>query len=383
MSNWRLDIKKKFANFMVAALGNDLGKFDSWNSQLANYESEETTPKLAIYFEYSETGEGFPYLLSKDMQQSGRIPIEVTIHIVFNEYSGANQDLAYDYADKITCEVIGKKDEIIHGRIIKVSEVEDINHKANYDYQIAFGFWIKEAVFKAVSSVDASPLALEVDAGFVQPTPPYPAVLDTARAWYDYLNSNVMKDGANAVYNWGDINPEGNDLLQALGSAQPLWTETGILFDGIQQFLKTLPFVLDQPTFIYLVLKQVTWTSSRVFMDGNANGTGRIIQLSAAPGLKSYAGLFSSQLDLTIGTYGILRGLFNNSNSKFEINQTASWSGDAGTNNMGGLTLGSNGNGTANANIEVKGGAIFDKEPTPEENQAIYDYFKTYYNLPI
>jgi hypothetical protein len=155
--NWRLHIKKKFANFMAAALGDDLGKFDAWNSQQTNTDSEETKPNLAVYFEYSEIGEGFPYLLDLDAQSLRKIPVAVTLHIVFNEYSGANQDLAYDYADKITCEVAGKKDSLISGRITKISEVEDLNHKANYDYQITFGFWIKETVFNDEESIPTSP----------------------------------------------------------------------------------------------------------------------------------------------------------------------------------------------------------------------------------
>ena len=114
-----------------------------------------------IYFEYSQLGEGFPYLLTLDMEQAKRIPVEVTIHVVFNQYSGLNQDSAYAYADKITNAVVGRKDALIHGKIEKLSETEDINHKANYDYQIAFGFWILETVFNPVESVDSNP----VDAG--------------------------------------------------------------------------------------------------------------------------------------------------------------------------------------------------------------------------
>lgn len=159
--NWRLDIKKKFANFMVTALGAELGKFDSWNSQQTNHADEETKPNLVIYFEYSEIGEGFAYLLQTEMQAVKRIPVQVTLHIVFNQYSGLNQDTAYDYADKLTRSIVGAKDELISGKILKVSEVEDLNHKANYDYQIAFGFWIKEEVFQDPAPVDSNP----IDAG--------------------------------------------------------------------------------------------------------------------------------------------------------------------------------------------------------------------------
>jgi hypothetical protein len=132
--------------------------FGAWNNQKTNPDTEETKPALGVFFEYSEIGDGLEYLLQRDMQQSERVPVEVTLHIMFNNYNDKNQDVAYKYAYLLVCEIVGKKHPLIHGRILKTSETEDSNHRAAYDYQISFGFQLKEAIFipEDEQSVDAN-----------------------------------------------------------------------------------------------------------------------------------------------------------------------------------------------------------------------------------
>lgn len=159
MSNWRLDIKKLFENWAVNAIGDNLKKFGSWNNQVQNSSKEETMPSLAVFFEYSEIGDGFEYLNQTNIQKLERVPVEVTLHIVFDSYNDQTQDCAYDYAWKLTCEIVGKKNDLIHGQIMKVKEIEDINHSVKYDYMISFGFFIKEqvAVPDSEKLIDSNP----------------------------------------------------------------------------------------------------------------------------------------------------------------------------------------------------------------------------------
>lgn len=156
MANWRLELKTFFADKVNAAIP-DIKYFGAFNNQKQNFEREETRPELGVFFEYSLIGDGAEYLLQRDMQQAERVPAEVTLHVMFHTYNEQSQDLAYDYADKITCEVVGSKHELIHGRVLKTGESEDINHRAAYDYQIKFGFHLKEAVFNDALSEDANP----------------------------------------------------------------------------------------------------------------------------------------------------------------------------------------------------------------------------------
>jgi hypothetical protein len=142
-------------------------------------ETEETLPDLAIFFEYSSIGDGIEYLLNRDIQQSERVPVEARLHIVFNNYNDQAQDLAYDYANEITCALVGKKHKLIHGRILKTSESEDINHRGQYEYQLSFGFWIIDAVYNDTLSTDANPVDSEGNP-------------DTGRTLDPVINGNIV-----------------------------------------------------------------------------------------------------------------------------------------------------------------------------------------------
>lgn len=159
MANWRTTIKTYFADLINVALP-EIEYFGPWNSQKGNEAIEETRPELGVFFEYSLIGEGAEYLLQKDMQQAERVPCEATIHVMFHTYNEQSQDLAYEYADKITLGVVGKKHDLIHGRILKTGESEDINHRGAYNYQLRFGFFIKEAVFNDTDDLleDSNPV---------------------------------------------------------------------------------------------------------------------------------------------------------------------------------------------------------------------------------
>lgn len=156
MANWRLEIKEYFADMVNLAIP-EIQYFGAWNNQKANSEREETRPELGIFFEYSLIGDGAEYLLQRDMQQAERVPVEVALHVMFHTYNEQSQDLAYEYADKLTCEIVGAKHDLIHGRVLKIGESEDINHRAAYNYQVQFGFYIKEAIFNDDLTEDANP----------------------------------------------------------------------------------------------------------------------------------------------------------------------------------------------------------------------------------
>lgn len=160
MANWRLSIKTLFADKCLVAIP-AIKYFGAWNNQKDNPEIEETRPELGIFFEYSAIGDGAEYMeTQRDFQYASKVPILVTLHIMFRTYNDQNQDLAYEYADKLTCAIAGLKHSLIHGKVFKVREVEDTNHRAAYDYQITFGFNVKESVFTDTDKnfVDVNPV---------------------------------------------------------------------------------------------------------------------------------------------------------------------------------------------------------------------------------
>lgn len=204
-------------------------------------------------------------------------------------------------------------------------------------------------------------------------------------AWFDARDlATITKDGGNLVAQWNDKSGNGNNLLQATAMNKPVWVSDygGILFDGgnspTGDELKTAPFTYEQPEHIYLCLKQVAYDAidRGYLIDGDANSTGVIYQNTDTPELMCYAGNnSSSNANLAIGAYGILKALFNGAASKFQINKTSAVTGDFGDRDMGAITIGQNGATTSNsANIQILEGVfrnVVDGSPNEDD---IYNY---------
>ncbi len=206
----------------------------------------------------------------------------------------------------------------------------------------------------------------------------YPTILDDGHHWwYDPTDlTQITKDSSNLVSAWHSKGVADRTLLQATGTNQPLWVSPGtIRFDGIDNFLKTAAFTWKQPCFVYIIVKQITWTINDQIFDGNANYVGMIRQVDTTPGLKAYAAAFSAQDDnLVLNTWGIIRVLFNGASSKFTIDNNTPNTGNFGASNMGGFTLGSRASGTNFwSNIEVAD--IICADQTDEANETeIYNW---------
>ena len=199
--------------------------------------------------------------------------------------------------------------------------------------------------------------------------------------WVD-SEENVTKNGANHVSVWGDKSGNGNDLLQATGSAQPLYSTNGILFDGDNDFMKALPFTLVQPEMVYIVFKQVTWTLNDRIYDGDGYLAMVISQALSTPALNMHAGSSLNNTNLPVNTFGILRALYNGANSKLIINDTTPITGDVGTNNAGGFTLAKKGDSNSRfGNIEVKEIIIRKVADSVTNESLIYQYLSNKYGI--
>jgi len=210
----------------------------------------------------------------------------------------------------------------------------------------------------------------------------YPAVIEDGNTvgWFDYKDlATITKDGANRMSVWADKLGSGHDLLQANGANQPLLTADGVLFDGISDFMKCLPFAYIQPEMIYFVGKQITWTVNDYFLDGENVASVIIFQSATTPKLKAYSGVFSAEnSNLVLNTWGIIRVLYNGISSKLIINNTAPIEGDFGnTKNSNGFTLGSDGVGNHCSNIEVKEIILRKTADAAAVQTAIYNYLQT------
>lgn len=214
-----------------------------------------------------------------------------------------------------------------------------------------------------------------------------PSILEDGNtvAWFDMDESYMTKDGANLVSQWADRSGEDNHLLQAgADSIKPVWSSTGVLFDGVDDFLKCATFTIVQPEHIYIVLRQKTWTTNDAIFDGDGINQGKLMQKNGTPSMRIYAGAEipadNTQI-ITLDTFGIVKVLFNGASSYIQADEITRSTGDAGAVDLDGFTLASTGAGSAFSHIEVKEVIIRNVADSDPNALIISNYLKSKYYL--
>ena len=246
------------------------------------------------------------------------------------------------------------------------------------------GFKIENIHYSDTGVIAKFHISLMVKSVAYYETPPdYPACLDDGNtvAWFD-AQENITKDGSNLVSAWGDKSGLAHHLLQATGSKQPLWSADGVLFDGIDNFMKCVAFTWVQPEFIYIVIKSLVWGINDRFFDGQVGSSGMVADFTSSPNISAYAGTHLGANAAPLNTYFILRVLFNGASSKVIINDETPLTWNCGANNMGGFTLGAISEGNQFfANIEVKEIILRKVGDAAGDEAAIYAYLATKYEI--
>lgn len=203
----------------------------------------------------------------------------------------------------------------------------------------------------------------------------YPAILDDGNTmvWSDYLEGITIETG---VAQWDDKSGNNNHFIQSSTDSQPILTANGILFDGEDDSLRTPEFTLIQPTFIYLLLRNITWTTGRRIFDSYITSQAYLENQIATPIIRQRAGLLgATNTNLILNKFSILRVLFNGSSSKLQVDETDASILDPGPNNMGGINLGArSGLTTGASHIEVKEIIVRKIVDSETDEQDIYDY---------
>lgn len=155
------------------------------------------------------------------------------------------------------------------------------------------------------------------------------------------------------------------------------------VFDGTNDYMKTAPFPLVQPEWVVMVGKQVSWTADDTFVSGSANGGMNIGQSPSSPNIVIYAGSAAGQTNqLAVGTTGIITAVFNGASSSLSINRLAPNTGNPGSANAGGITIGSNGGGVSEfANFVFNELAIFSRAPSAADISRVVTYMARKWNI--
>lgn len=194
---------------------------------------------------------------------------------------------------------------------------------------------------------------------------------------------------ATGVSQWDDLSGNGRHYTQGTGSAQPAWGATSgpngtpaITGDGVDDNLRALdldrPVPGTSPTWMWIVLKQVTWTNTRrIYSNGNSSSTLCLVQTSPSPGLATYNAASSVTLpDLAVGVWGTVTTYFSNSPADYiQINDGTPATGVALGNNGPGtsFTLFS-GNNTLYGNVSIAEFVVADVLPSADQLTSLAAY---------
>ena len=194
--------------------------------------------------------------------------------------------------------------------------------------------------------------------------------LGPAGWWLKGQGQTVTGSG---VSQWDDLSGNGRHLLQGTDAARPaLQADGSVLFNGTSHYLKCNAFTLNQPTWVVMAVKQVSWTDGERMTDGNTIDTGLIQQQGVSPNIRIYAGTALTGItSLAIGAYGVLSAILNGANSSIQHNLGSPVTGNAGSANMGGFTLGAKADGVGPSNIQVAEVALFPIAPSAAQQDRL------------
>jgi hypothetical protein len=196
-------------------------------------------------------------------------------------------------------------------------------------------------------------------------------------AWYDYADTDTLTDdGGGLISKWEDKLGSGHDLL-ATTTARPTLGATGIAFNGTANYMKTNAFAYNRPEMLYFVVNIGAGLANRALCDGNASGSALIYQVGYISDVPTpYAGAELKANERIIGSYHILRVLFNGANSTIQHNVLAKKTGNAGNANAGGITIGAWGSNDKFGTFEVKEIIYRNAADNDVVQTAIYNYLK-------
>lgn len=195
--------------------------------------------------------------------------------------------------------------------------------------------------------------------------------------WFDFFDlASQTRNGSNIISNIKDKYNASRSI-----SSAALSTLNGASFDGVAQYLRG-QFALNgsQPLTMYAVVKQISWKQAMCLWDGYSISRCILMQNGTSPGLKANAGAYSSEnRNLAVGSWGIIRVVYNSANSKLQINKTAAITGNFGTDIQDGLTLGTQTIGSGYSNILVKGVLMRPINELPLNEDKIYNGLENRY----
>lgn len=209
-----------------------------------------------------------------------------------------------------------------------------------------------------------------------------PSDISGLTAWFQY--GVGITEAGSGVSVWADQSGNGNDFLQGTDANRPSKEADGsILFDGVDHFLRTAFFTLNQPITAYFLFRKLASSLNQRFFDGGSAGNYSFLvweSLSEDNRFSTDEGVnwISANPDIVIDEYTVLTAIANGASSFFRTNTSAAVSGNVGVVNPGGLTVGSNATGTENSNMQVKEVILYAGAHDTNQQNMVIDYLSRF-----
>ena len=187
------------------------------------------------------------------------------------------------------------------------------------------------------------------------------------------------------VSQWNDLCGNGNNLKQAIGSRQPVYTGTGttslITFTAASIQFLSASFTLVQPRTVYIVMKQTSWGNNRFIFSTTAGGDVSLIQSNTTPHLGMESGTIVANMEtLALGTFAVVAVVCNGSSSSVAVNNNTPTTGNPGSNTGGGFVVGSN-SGSGSTDIGVKEIYIYSGAHSTGQQTSIINYLRSKWSI--
>lgn len=209
---------------------------------------------------------------------------------------------------------------------------------------------------------------------------------DVSTLFTDVAKTIPVTTNGDAIGAAEDKSGNGNDGLQAVGAAQPLYQvaiQNGLSvskYDGANDFIRST-FVLNQPCTYYIVFSQITWTLNERIIDGSV-AQAMIFQSAVTPRCRAQAsGVASTEIILALGTFGIATAIYNGANSSLRLNDGASPIANIGGNNPGGVVLGARTDGAVNGNINIGELLVFSDELSTADDARVLSFLNSKWDI--
>lgn len=201
-----------------------------------------------------------------------------------------------------------------------------------------------------------------------------------------WLKADVLSlTNGDVVPSWTDSSGNGRPAVQATSARQPTFRaavlngKPVVRFDGVDDFLRTVTFPLVQPNTTFIVCKWAATTSLKAAHDGYTNSKAVVDFESGA--IRLYAGT-AVRFSTASTAWRLLNVTWNGPATVARAEGGAGVTLNPGTGAMNGLTLGSQGMGSAGyAAIDIAEVIEFSRQLTADELNRVGNYLAAKYGL--